>query len=290
MTGGKRVPWLKALALGLGLSALAQQVSYPPSFGPYEALRQQVHAQCQGYLQQGNLTQAGRAYALCLQQVAASLSVCPPGMDFFSFQACVAAASAGYPAPGKAVLTRPAYRVEVRGGVERERDPRTGQVLREKPVSPRLLFTLERTPQGVYRGVTYDERGAPETTYWVSPSCELLDPQGRPAMDGFSCPVFPGKPYLSWILPPPTPGLVPSSILYLAGRYFDDFDGDGQPEDGYAYTGGTGGKEFTSGNVHLIAYDVGTGLLKYEYRMAVRESQATYASYAMEKLLLFQVR
>lgn len=110
----KRTLWLAAL--GLGLYALAQQVFYPPNFGPYEALRQQAHAQCQGHLQQGNLTQAGQAYALCLQQVAASLSVCPPGIDFFSFQACVAAARAGYPAPGKAVLTRPAYRVEIRGG------------------------------------------------------------------------------------------------------------------------------------------------------------------------------
>ncbi|BCP67458.1 hypothetical protein [Thermus thermophilus] len=109
----KRTLWLAAL--GLGLYALAQQVFYPPNFGPYEALRQQAHAQCQGHLQQGNLTQAGQAYALCLQQVAASPYVCLQGMDFFSFQACVAAATAGYPAPGKAVLTRPAYRVEIRG-------------------------------------------------------------------------------------------------------------------------------------------------------------------------------
>jgi hypothetical protein len=284
----KRTLWLAAL--GLGLYALAQQVFYPPNFGPYEALRQQAHAQCQGHLQQGNLTQAGQAYALCLQQVAASLSVCPPGIDFFSFQACVAAARAGYPAPGKAVLTRPAYRVEIRGGVKRERDPRTGRVLQEKPVSPRLLFTLERTSQGVYRGVNYDERGGPETTYWVSPSCELLDPQGRPAMDGLRCPVFPGKPYLLVLQPPPSPGFPPPSLLYQAGRYGDDPDGDGEHEDGYAYTGGSGGKAFTSGMVHLIAYDIRTGLLKYEYLMAVRESENTYTSYALESLFLFQVR
>ncbi|MCH1927663.1 hypothetical protein L6232_22990, partial [Shewanella sp. C31] len=95
------------------------------------------------------------------------------------------------------VLTRPAYRVEVRGGVQRERDVRTGQILREERVPQGLLYTLERTPQGVYRGVSYSPQGTPTGTYWVSPSCELLDAQGRPAMDGMYCPVFPEKPYLA---------------------------------------------------------------------------------------------
>ncbi|MCH1927386.1 hypothetical protein L6232_21525, partial [Shewanella sp. C31] len=90
--------------------------------------------------------------------------------------------------------------------------------------------------------------------------------------------------------PPPSPGFPPAGRLYLAGRYGDDPDGDGQPEEGYAHLGGTGGREFTSGSVDLIAYDVRTRVLKYHYLMAVRESQAAYASYAVEILRLFQVR
>ena len=67
------------------------------------------------------------------------------------YAACNAAATAGYPYPVTPVLPGPSYRVEVVGGVERERDPRTTQVIQERPVTPRLLFTLERTPQGTNR-------------------------------------------------------------------------------------------------------------------------------------------
>lgn len=107
---------------------------------------------------------------------------------------------------------------------------------------------------------------------------------------GYAAPSFRGSP-TSWCSSPrPPQGSPPPSLLYQAGRYGDDPDGDGEHEDGYAYTGGSGGKAFTSGMVHLIAYDIRTGLLKYEYLMAVRESENTYTSYALESLFLFQVR
>lgn len=133
--------WLQALGMAWFLSSVgllwawAQGVVYPPGFGPLEALRRQAHAQCQARLAQG-----AEAYALCLTQMASALCLGPsaPSLDPVSEVNCTAAASAGYPAPGKPVLSQPSYRVELVGGFERHRDPRTGQVLRETPIWQRL--------------------------------------------------------------------------------------------------------------------------------------------------------
>ncbi|MDM7325027.1 MAG: hypothetical protein P3W93_008665 [Thermus sp.] len=263
---------------------------YPLSFGPYEEIRRQAHAQCQGYLAQG-----AEAYLYCLQQMAVSMCMGAPvpfgpRMDPMTGTACALAASAGYPAPGKRVLTKPAYRVEVAGGVERERDVRTGQVIRQRPVPSGLLYTLERTPQGIYRGVTYNPQGQALSTYPVSASCELLDQNGQPAMDGLRCPVYPDKPYLHFLQESPMAGLPPSSLFLSPGRLPDDFDGDGVVEIGYIATGGSGGRTFTSGWARVIGYDPNTRVLKFEYSTDVRESQSAYTSYSVEKLLLFRVR
>lgn len=269
------------------LWALAQQVVYPPDFGPYEPLRQQAHAQCQGYLAQG-----AQAYVMCLQQLSAGMCMGPyaPRMDPMSSMACTAAVSAGYPASGKPVLTQPSYRVEVVGGVERKRDLRTGQVVEETPVTPHLLFTLEQTPQGVYRGITYSSDGRSVATYFVSTACELLDPRGQPTMDGLRCPVYPEKPFLLVLLDPPAPGFPPNPLRFAPGRLADDFDQDGVLEIGYMATAGSGGRTFTSGWVQALGYDPASRLLKYEYLMAVREGESQYTSYAQERLVRFRVR
>lgn len=126
------------LRWGLGfllMWALAQQVVYPPSFGPYEDLRHQAHVQCQGYLAQG-----AQAYAMCLQQLAAGMCMGPyaPRMDPMASMACTAAVSAGYPVPGKPVLTRPSYRVEIAGGggAGAGRTHGTGNPAEAHPASP----------------------------------------------------------------------------------------------------------------------------------------------------------
>lgn len=269
------------------LLALAQQVRYPPSFGPYEDLRRQAHAQCQGYVAQG-----GQAYVQCLQQMAVSLCGGPyaPRMDALTGVACMSAVSAGYPAPGKPVLTKTSYRVEVVGGVDRERDVRTGQVIRQTPIAPYLLFTLERTRQGVYRGVTYNPQGQALLTYWVNASCEILDQNGQPAMDGVRCPVFPDKPYLLMLQESPLPGMPPSAKFYFPGRLQDDFDGDGVVEVGYLAEGGSSGRTYTSGWAEALGYDPSTRMLKYHYQMAARESGSAHTTYYLEKLLRFRVR
>lgn len=281
--------WKGGLGMGglILLLALAQQVAYPPDFGPYEDLRRQAHAQCQGYLAQG-----AQAYAMCLQQLAAGMCMGPyaPRMDPMAGMACTAAVSAGYPAPGKPVLTRPFYRVEIAGGVERERDVRTGQVIRQRSLPPRLLYTLERTPQGVYRGTSYDPQGRAQVVYPVSPACELLDQEGRPVTDGWACPVYPDKPYLHQLRTSPIAGLPPNAVFFFPGRLVDDFDGDGVVEIGYMATGGSGGRAFTSGWATALGYDPRTRVLKYEYRMEARESENAYTSYALEALTLFRVR
>ncbi|MBW6393759.1 hypothetical protein KZX47_01095 [Thermus sp. SYSU G05001] len=278
--------WLGVWGLFL-LLALAQQVRYPPSFGPYEDLRRQAHAQCQGYVAQG-----GQAYVQCLQQMAVSLCGGPyaPRMDALTGVACMSAVFAGYPAPGKPVLNKPSYRVELAGGVQRERDVRTGQVVRQERVQPGLLFTLERKQQGLYRGTMYDPQGRPQTVYWVSASCELLDQDGRPAMDGWACPMYPNKPYLLQLQEAPVAGLPPNAQFFFPGRLADDFDGDGVVEIGYMATGGSGGRAYTSGWVRALGYDPNTRLLKYEYRVDARESKNAYTSYALEALILYRVR
>ncbi|WP_243030930.1 hypothetical protein [Thermus altitudinis] len=283
--------WRKGFGWGLGLLlvwALAQQVFYPPSFGPYEQIRRQAHAQCQGYLAQNAQTYLG-----CLQEM--SFHLCSPRpfgppMDLTTGVACKLAATAGYPAPGKPVLIRPSYRVEVVGGVTRERDVRTGQVIRQTPVRTSLLFTLERTQQGVYRSVTYNPQGQVLATYLVSASCELLDQSGQPTMDGMLCPVYPDKPYLLFLQESPLAGLPPSPQFLFPGRLADDFDGDGVVEIGYLATGGSGGRSFTSGNALALGYDPNTRVLKFEYFMAARESENPYTSYFMEQIRLFRVR
>ncbi|GLV49234.1 hypothetical protein TJA_23360 [Thermus sp. LT1-2-5] len=290
----KGTKWtLSGLALLLLLGVFAQQFSPLPDFGPWETVRQQAHAQCQGYLTQGG-SQGIQGYFACLQQ--AAFQLCPGGVPFqgptdpMTYAACNAAATAGYPYPGKAVLTAPSYRVEVVGGVQRERDPRTNQVIREERVAPRLLFTLERTPQGVYRGVSYGPNGQPQTSYFVTPACELLSANNRPAWDGILCPINPRKPYLVTPLPSPIQGMPPNARFFQAGRLQDDFDGDGVVEEGYLATGGVGGQSFTSGWAEAWGYDPQSGRLKFWYQMAVRESPSAATTYNVERLLLLRVR
>lgn len=273
------------------LLALAQVEWYPPDFGPYEALRQQAHAQCQAYQAQG-----AEAYFTCLKQVAAASCFGPYASPETyasprNYMACSLSASAGYPAPGKAVLTAQSYRVEVAGGVYRERDPATNRVLRERRETPRLVFTLERTGNGLYRGVDYGGQGGPQTAYWVTPACEILGRNGRPTMDGVLCPLFPEKPYLLRLLPSPDPSFspVPSSAVYKGGRLLDDFDGDGVAELGYMLTTGGSGRDWSSGGVEAVGYDPNTGRLKYRYALFGHQGGSA-GNFLQEILLFYRVR
>jgi len=280
---------LIGILLSLVLVVLAQQEVFPPDFGPYEGLRQQAHAQCQGYLAQGF-----EAYRYCLTQLATGCF----SRDFASSMACTAAVMAGYPAPGSPVLKAQRYVVEIAGGVRRERDPKTNQVRRESRVGPALFYTLERASNGNYRGVNYGPGGQPQSAYWVSPACEILGRDGRPAMDGLPCPVFPGKPYLLYLVSSPIkdfPGMdLPNAVFYKGGRLLDDFDGDGKAELGYMMvTGGGGGAggNWEAGGVHAFGYDPETGFLKYNYTLFfnIREGGGTALNFILEDLILFRV-
>ena len=283
--------WLLPLVLliaALGQSvALGQTELTPPTFGPYEAMRRQAHAQCQGALAQGN----AQGYLMCMAQVAANPMFCSGG-DFLSFQWCTAALSTPYPAPAQPVLTARSYRVEVAGGVQRERDPSTNTVLRETRVPPSLLFTLERQANGLYRGVTYGQGGQPQSTYWVDDRCEITDAQGNPAMDGWRCPLYPGKPYLVNLLPPPSQGFAPSAQVYSGGRLADDFDGDGVVEVGYLRTGGSSGQAgggWATGYAHALGYDPNTLMLKFEYLLFGNQGQGAPSTWLTESLVYFRV-
>jgi hypothetical protein len=274
---------LIGILLSLVLVVLAQQELFPPDFGPYEGLRQQAHAQCQGYLAQGF-----EAYAYCLAQLTIGCS----SRDFASYMACTAAVRAGYPAPGSPVLKAQRYVVEIAGGVTRERDPNTNQVRREARVGPALFYTLERASNGNYRGVEYGPGGQPQSAYWVSPACELLGRDGRPAMDGLRCPLFPGKPYLLLLVSSPMG--FPNPVFYKGGRLQDDFDGDGKAELGYMNVTGGGGRaggSWEAGGVHAFGYDPETGFLKYDYMLFghVQEGGGTALNYIQERLILFRV-
>jgi hypothetical protein len=274
---------LIGILLSLVLVVLAQQEVFPPDFGPYEGLRQQAHAQCQGYLAQGF-----EAYAYCLAQ----LTIGCFSRDFASSMACTAAVGAGYPAPGSPVLKAQRYVVEIAGGVTRERDPYTNQVRREARVGPALYYTLERASNGNYRGVQYGPGGQPQSAYWVSPACELLGRDGRPTMDGLLCPLFPGKPYLLFLVSLPMD--FPRPVFYKGGRLQDDFDGDGKAELGYMMVTGGGGRaggSWEAGGVHAFGYDPETGLLKYDYMLFghIREGGGTTLNYIQERLILFRV-
>jgi hypothetical protein len=274
---------LIGILLSLVLVVLAQQELFPPDFGPYEGLRQQAHAQCQGYLAQGF-----EAYAYCLNQLAIGCF----SRDFASSMACTAAVTAGYPAPGSPVLKAQRYVVEIAGGVTRERDPYTNQVRREARVGPALFYTLERASNGNYRGVNYGPGGQPQSAYWVSPACEILGRDGRPTMDGLLCPLFPGKPYLLYLVSSPMG--FPNPVFYKGGRLQDDFDGDGKAELGYMNVTGGGGRaggSWEAGGVHAFGYDPETGFLKYEYMLFgnIREGGGTALNYILERLILFRV-
>jgi hypothetical protein len=274
---------LIGILLSLVLVVLAQQEVFPPDFGPYEGLRQQAHAQCQGYLAQGF-----EAYAYCLAQLTIGCS----SRDFASYMACTAAVGAGYPAPGSPVLKAQRYVVEIAGGVTRERDPNTNQVRREARVGPALFYTLERASNGNYRGVQYGPGGQPQSAYWVSPACELLGRDGRPTMDGLRCPLFPGKPYLLYLVSSPMG--FPNPVFYKGGRLQDDFDGDGKAELGYMNVTGGGGRaggSWEAGGVHAFGYDPETGFLKYDYMLFghIQEGGGTALNYIQERLILFRV-
>ena len=274
---------LIGILLSLVLVVLAQQELFPPDFGPYEGLRQQAHAQCQGYLAQGF-----EAYAYCLGRLTIGCS----SPDFASYMACTAAVTAGYPAPGSPVLKAQRYVVEIAGGVTRERDPYTNHVRREARVGPALFYTLERASNGNYRGVEYGRGGQPQSAYWVSPACELLGRDGRPTMDGLRCPLFPGKPYLLYLRSSPMG--FPNPVFYKGGRLQDDFDGDGKAELGYMNVtggGGSAGGNWEAGGVHAFGYDPETGFLKYDYMLFfnIREGGGTALNFVQETLILFRV-
>jgi hypothetical protein len=193
---------------------------------------------------------------------------------------------AGYPWPGQPVLTQERYRVEVSGGFRRERDPTTGQILREDPVPQRLYLTAERTPDGRYFVVQYRDDGTPSGAYWMNGSCEILDQDGRPAMDALVCPVHPGKPYLLLLQPAPMEGLVPSAVVLQGGILQDDFDEDGKTEPGYLKTVGSGGQ---SGGVVAVGYYPDTRLAKYLYMLFGRQGDSG-GNFLTERLDRFAVR
>jgi len=253
-------------------------------FGPFEQVRQQAHAYCVWYLQGGD----ARLYLNCLKQSAAAF--CSGVRDPITYLWCSGAATTPYPAPGQRVLTAQRYRVEIAGGWRRERDPQSGMILSEQPISPGLGFTLERQPNGLYLGTSYDlSTGQVTKQQWVNDRCEITDAGGRPVMD-MACPFFPDKPFLVNILPPPDPTLPPVGQVFIRGRLADDFDEDGVVEIGYFFESGSGGRTFTSGSVEAIGYDPTTGTLKFYYAMAVRESDNPFTTYAIELLVLYRIQ
>lgn len=141
----------------------------------------------------------------------------------------------------------------------------------------------------MYRGVTYGRDGRPQSAYWVTAACELLGRDGRPAMEGMYCPVFPDKPYLMFLADPPAPGYAPSPVFFKAGMLQDDFDGDGKAEPGYLQATGGAGRDWTSGGGLAIGYDPATRLLKYSYQFFMHEG-GTAGTFAREVLVLFRVR
>lgn len=254
------------------------QITYPPSFGPHESLRQQAHQHCiQRY------PSDPRGYRFCLTQLAANPAVCPSG-DFTAFQNCTAAVSAGYPWRGAEVLTQPLYVVQVSGGFHRELNPQTGQKLRENPVAPGLYLAAQRQPDGRYLTVEYNKHGNIQVAYWMNASCEILDRNGKPTQDALVCPVDPAKPHLMILLPSPVQGLVPSASLLQGGNLQDDFDEDSKAEPGYLRTTGSGGN---SGGVLAVAYWPDSRKAKYIY---VLFGQQGGANFLTENLLRFAVR
>jgi hypothetical protein len=261
--------------------AVAQASSSP--FGPFEQVRQQAHASCVGYLQGGD----ARLYLQCLQQF--SFHCSSLSSDFLAYQWCTAAATTPYPAPGQRLLAARSYRVEVIGGWDRERDPQTGALLSERPLSPALAYTLDRQPNGLYLATSYNISTGQVSQFWVTDRCEIPDDRGQPTIDAIPCPVFPDKPFLVNLIPPPDPNFAPSPQIFSPGRLADDFDEDGVVEIGYLYSSGSGGRSFTSGSAEAIGYDPETRALKFVYRMAVRESDNPYTTFAVERLYRFRV-
>jgi len=254
------------------------------SFGPYEAVRQQVWNYCQSYAAQGL-----DAYMSCATQV--NQYLCPPPAP--DSLLCTIAATTPYPFPGRDVLTAQEYRVEVAGGIERELDLQTKQVRRQQRIPSGLFYTLTRQSTGLYRGTTYNREGQPASRYWVNARCELTDAQGSPLMDGQLCPSFTeDKPYLVILTPrSSSPFGVPGALTFKRGRLLDDFDQDGVIELGYLRIGGTSGRDFASGTVTVFAYDPQTKVLKFFYYREERESQDNpYLSYIYEQWLFFRVQ
>jgi hypothetical protein len=271
----------------VALLTVSQGMDVDPSefsFGPYEAVRQQVWNYCRSYAAEGL-----DAYMNCAAQV--NQFLCSPLAP--DSLLCTTAAMTPYPFPGRDVLTAREYRVEVAGGIERERDIQTGQVRRQQSIPSGLFYTLTRHSSGLYRGTTYNRDGQPTSQYWVNARCELTDAQGTPLMDGQLCPLFTeDKPYLV-ILTPRSQSLfgLPGALTFKRGRLADDFDQDGVIEVGYLRIGGTSGREFASGTVTVFAYDPQTKVLKFFYYREERESQDNpYLSYIYEQWLFFRVQ
>ncbi len=254
------------------------QISYPPSFGPYESLRQNAHQYC---IQQYPNDPQG--YRYCLVQLAADPAVCPSG-DYTTFQNCTAAVMAGYPWPAQEVLTQPLYVLRVSGGFHRELDPQTGQVIREDPVAPGIYLATQRQPDGRYLTVEYTKDGSVRVAYWMNAACEILDESGKPTQDALVCPVDPGKPHLMILVPPPIQNLVPSALLLQGGNLQDDFDEDGKTEPGYLKTTGSGGN---SGGVLAVAYWPDSRQAKYIYTLFGQQGGANFLT---EDLLRFMLR
>jgi hypothetical protein len=250
------------------------QITYPPSFGQYESLRQQAHQYCiQRY------PSDPRGYRYCLAQLAANPAVCPSG-DYTAFQNCTAAIMAGYPWRGPEVLTQPLYVVRVSGGFRRELDPQTGQVIREDSVAPYVFLATKRQPDGRYLTVQYTKDGSVEFAFWMNASCEILDEGGRPTQDALVCPVDPAKPHLMILVPPPVQGLVPSALLLQGGNLQDDFDEDGKAEPGYLRTTGSGGN---SGGVLAVAYWPDNHQAKYLYLLFGQQGGANFLTESLDR-------
>lgn len=263
----------------------AKAAAQAPIFGPYEQVRQHAHAYCVQYLQGGD----ARAYLMCLQQFAAYY--CSGISDFLVGLWCTAAATTPYPAPGQRLLTARSYRVEVTGGWHRDRDPQTGVLVSERPLPPALAYTLERQPNGLYLSTVYElTSGQVANRFWVNDRCEITDAGGQPIIDFLPCPLFPNKPYLVTLIPPPQPHFPPQGQVFSPGRLLDDFDGDGIVEIGYLHTSGSGGRSFTSGSATAFGYEPDTRAIKFEYRMAARESDSPATTYFVERLYRFRAQ
>jgi len=268
------------LLLGWALAqASFEQLAALLSFGPYESVRQQANTACVQAEDKNSLS-------MCLSQMVVNL--CMWERDPTASVWCISAASTPYPLrkAERSLPLRP-YRVEIVGGYERERDPQTNRVLREKPIPPSTFYTA--TPQG-NRFLVEQRSGSSLYRFFMDPYGVIYSPQGTPLMDGIT-PLFLGKPYLVFLYPPLQQGFPPSAVIYERGSLEDDFDEDGVVELGYFAIGGPAGEKFTSGTAQAIGYDPKTLALKFKYSFLTYESKENpHLNFIREELVRYRVR